>query len=259
MFVMSDHVMADPAQTDLPDPALTVSVSVAGGGGDFLSISDALLAHPMVQPLRIIMSAGTYEEAGLELPDKVQIFSAEGCVPATGSAVVLMSRQDKPVVKSSGKGAVIRNLQIEHRGPFGSMASVIVDDGDLLLEGCIITGSVSVGVLICSTSRPTIADCQVLRCCGDGIKVLDSAEPLVRCCNIHSNDGFGIFCTGSSGGIYRQNSISANSNAGVASRGTCAALFENNKLFNGKQVPAIYIYIYTHTYMYVCMYMYVCI
>jgi hypothetical protein len=33
----------------------------------------------------------------------------------------------------------------------------------------------------------------------------------------------------------------------VASRGTCAALFENNKLFNGKQVPAIYTHTLTHT------------
>ena len=221
-------------QTLLPETDVTVTVSTAGGGGTFLNISEALAVHTQ-GTVRIIMSAGTYEEVGLELRDGIQIVAAEGCVPATDGAVVLTSRKDKPVVTSSAKGAIIRNLQVEHRGPFGSMACVVVEAGDLALEDCLITGSVSVGVLICGTATPTIDHCQVLRCCGDGIKVVDSAEPLVRGCELRSNDGFGIFCTGASAGVYRQNSISANSNAGVATRGTCSALFEDNKLFNGKQ------------------------
>ena len=69
------------------------------------------------------------------------------------------------------------------------------------MEDCIVTGSVSVGVLICGESTPTIADCQLLRCCGDGIKVVENAEPLVCGCDLHSNDGQIIISTLSSASI----------------------------------------------------------
>ena len=218
------------------EPLLIVRVSTGGEGGTFASVSQALASRKDPdKPMRIVVDPGTYEEAGLVLQDNLEIIAAEGSFPATDSAVVITCRQDKPVVTSAAMGSYVVNVQIEHRGPFGSTASVLVEEGDLWLEGCLVTGSVSVGVLVCGMSTPTIVDCQILRCCGDGLKVVDSAVPLVRGCTLYNNDGFGIFCTGASAGVYSQNSISANSNAGVATRGTCTAIFRESKLFSGKQ------------------------
>ena len=177
----------------LAEPAVTLMVSTDGSGGAFRSISLALASRPAsAEVLRIVVNAGTYDEVGLELRDNLQIVAAPGCALASDTAVVLTSRQDRPIVSSSAIGAVIKGLQIEHRGPFGSMACIVIEGGDLRMEDCIVTGSVSVGVLICGESTPTIADCQLMRCCGDGIKVVDNAEPLVCGCDLHSNDGYKI-------------------------------------------------------------------
>jgi hypothetical protein len=189
----------------LAEPAVTLMVSTDGSGGAFRSISLALASHPAsTEVLRIVVNAGTYDEVGLELRDNLQIVAAPGCDLGSETAVVITSRQDRPVVSSSAIGAVIRGLQIEHRGPFGSMACVVIEGGDLRMEDCIVTGTVSVGVLICGESTPTIADCQLLRCCGDGIKVVENAEPLVCGCDLHSNDGHKIIRTLRIASLYRK-------------------------------------------------------
>lgn len=220
----------------LPQPTQTVVVSPPGGPGDYSSLAEALVAHPSsCGTLRLVVHAGTYAEVGLQLHDNLQIVAAEGCVPGSDTAVVLTSRQDRPILMSSATGAVVRGLQIENRGPFGSMASILVEGGDARFESCLITGSGCVGLLICGASTPAVVGCELVRCSGDGIKVVEMAAPNVSWCNINNNHGFGIFCSGASTGVYRNNSISCNSNAGVACRGTCTARFEKNELFDGKQ------------------------
>jgi len=216
--------------------AHTVRVSTTGADGAFTLVSQALAARTDPDmAMRIIIAPGTYEEEGLVLQDNLELIADEASAPATDSAVVITCRQDAPVMTSSSVGSYIKNVQIEHRGPFGSSSSLLIEDGDLWLEGCLITGSVSAGVLITGRSTPTILNCSILRCCGDGVKVVDGAEPMLRGCRLYNNDGFGIFCTGSSSGFYEGHSISGNSNAGIATRGTCTAAFHNNKLFSGKQ------------------------
>jgi hypothetical protein len=69
-------------------------------------------------------------------------------------------------------GAVLRDIRIEHPGPFGSMASVVIEAGNLRLENCVLTGSVTIAVLMCGTAAPVLDGCEVYLCSGDGIKVL---------------------------------------------------------------------------------------
>jgi len=203
---------------------------------DFSSISAALASiREKKEKTRIVVDGGTYDEEALELEEGVQIVAAPGCTPSSENPVIVAARADHPVIFSDLNDAYLCNLKIDHRGPFGSMACVVVESGNLTIDSCVITGSVSVGVLVCGTGAPSLINCEILQCCGDGIKVADSATPTVEGCSIHDNDGFGIFCTGLSGGKYLKNEVFANSNAGVAARGSCVGVFEENKVYNGKQ------------------------
>jgi len=171
----------------------------------------------------------------LDMRQGVHIAAKEGCGPTSESPVVVTARADHPAVCSRVDGARMSGVRIEHHGPFGSMACVVVEAGDIRLEDCVVTGSVSIGVLICGCSTPTLQACEVQGCCGDGIKIADAAQPTVTKSRVHNNDGFGIFCTGSSSGTFTHNDVYANSNAGVAARGTCSGLFQGNLVHDGKQ------------------------
>eukprot|EP00292_Cryptomonas_paramecium_P033697 CAMPEP_0113694008 /NCGR_PEP_ID=MMETSP0038_2-20120614/20014_1 /TAXON_ID=2898 /ORGANISM="Cryptomonas paramecium" /LENGTH=968 /DNA_ID=CAMNT_0000616209 /DNA_START=50 /DNA_END=2952 /DNA_ORIENTATION=- /assembly_acc=CAM_ASM_000170 len=215
------------------------TVAPPGESADFNSVQAALLAVMDLDQnscrMRISIKGGVYNEGQLEIPGGVQIVAAEGCELDSTSPVIITARADHAVIASRSKGAVIRGIRLEHNGPFGSMACVLIESGDLKMENCVVTGSVSIGVLIHGDASPTLIGCEVLVCCGDGIKVSENASPVVSQSMIHDNDGFGIFCTGNSAGVFKENEIYGNSNAGVAARGSARGVFRDNKVHDGKQ------------------------
>jgi len=221
---------------DIDADAKTVTVSLLGDK-DYPSIGDALRAAPSDSStvFRIIVAGGLYEEGLLELKSNVHIIAAPDAAPTSDNPVIIAACGDHPSICSRVTGAVLRDIRIEHPGPFGSMASVVIEAGNLRLENCILTGSVTIAVLMCGAATPVLQGCEVYLCCGDGIKVADKSCPTVSKCTIHDNDGFGIFCTGSSGGLFEENEIYGNSNAGVAARGSSSGHFKKNNVYDGKQ------------------------
>eukprot|EP00291_Cryptomonas_curvata_P003159 CAMPEP_0172198152 /NCGR_PEP_ID=MMETSP1050-20130122/27914_1 /TAXON_ID=233186 /ORGANISM="Cryptomonas curvata, Strain CCAP979/52" /LENGTH=1062 /DNA_ID=CAMNT_0012874913 /DNA_START=148 /DNA_END=3333 /DNA_ORIENTATION=- len=215
------------------------TVAPAGESADFCTIQSAISAVMALEQgycrMRISVRGGVYEEGQLDIPAGLQIVAADGCEPDSASPVIIAARADHPAISSRAKGALIRGIRIEHNGPFGSMACVVVEAGDIRMENCVVTGSVSIGVLVHGDSTPSLVGCEVLVCCGDGIKVSETGAPTILQCMIHDNDGFGIFCTGTSAGLFKENDIHGNSNAGVAARGSAHGLFKDNKVHDGKQ------------------------
>lgn len=166
-----------------------VTVSTKPGAADFSSISAALNSAQGDHGLRVIVEGGTYEESVLELKKGIQIVAAEGCGTTSATPVVISARADHPALCSRVEGALLRDIRIEHQGPFCSMACVVIEAGDVRFERCIVTGSVSIGILICGSATPTLKDCEILLCCGDGVKVADCARPELHGCSVHDNDG----------------------------------------------------------------------
>jgi F-box protein 11 len=231
---MVDSVSSSDLSMKVDEELLCVSVSQKSGS-EFSTISAALSSQPAGARFCVIVDGGIYEEAVIELKDGVHIRAKEGCGPETDNPVVLAARADQPAVCSRAKDGLLSGLKIEHSGPFGSMACIVVESGSVRIENCVVSGSVSIGLLVCGASTPVIDSCKIQGCCGDGIKIADTAAPTLSNCEIHDNDGFGVFCTGASAGLFKDNKIFANSNAGVAARGTCTGTFQGNRVHDGKQ------------------------
>jgi len=158
---------------EMDEDMTTVTVALQGGA-DFSCIGDALRAAPADSPsvFRIIVAGGFYEVGLLEMKPNVHIIAADGCSPTSENPVIIAAQDDHPSVCSRVMGAVLRDIRIEHPGPFGSMASVVIEAGNLRLENCVLTGSVTIAVLMCGTAAPVLDGCEVYLCSGDGIKVL---------------------------------------------------------------------------------------
>ncbi len=239
---MKDMSEATPGSRKISDPDMKIDeeilcllVSQKPGSAQYSTISAALSSQAAGTRFCIVVDGGVYEEDVIDMKEGVQIRAKDGCGPESENPVVLAARADHPAVCSRVKDGLLYGLKIEHQGPFGSMACVIVEAGSIRIENCVVTGSVSIGLLVGGSSTPTINCCLIQGCCGDGIKIADTAKPTVSNCQIHDNDGFGIFCTGASAGLFKDNDIFANSNAGVAARGTCVGTFQSNLVHDGKQ------------------------
>jgi pectin methylesterase-like acyl-CoA thioesterase len=196
---------AQPVADAMEEDFQVFTVAPAGESADFSTIQSAISAVMALEQgycrMRISVRGGVYEEGQLDIPAGLQVVAADGCEPDSASPVIIAARADHPAISSRAKGALIRGIRIEHNGPFGSMACVVIEAGDIRMENCVVTGSVSIGVLVHGDSTPSLVGCEVLVCCGDGIKVSETGAPNILQCMIHDNDGFGIFCTGTSAGM----------------------------------------------------------
>lgn len=181
---------------DIDADAKTVTVSLLGDK-DYPSIGDALRAAPSDSStvFRIIVAGGLYEEGLLELKSNVHIIAAPDAAPTSDNPVIIAACGDHPSICSRVTGAVLRDIRIEHPGPFGSMASVVIEAGNLRLENCILTGSVTIAVLMCGAATPVLQGCEVYLCCGDGIKVGPPPPPP----HLHNRHFHGIWAGAGSG------------------------------------------------------------
>eukprot|EP00961_Rhodomonas_salina_P194198 2622107-Rhodomonas_salina.1 len=141
---MEDQTMQDADKAMVPEvldenlPVVTVSTKP--GAADFTTISAAVNSAGETG-LRIVVEGGIYEESVLELKKGTQVVAAEGCGTGSATPVVITARADHPAVCSRVSGALLRDVRIEHQGPFCSMACVVIEAGNIKFERCVVTGS----------------------------------------------------------------------------------------------------------------------
>lgn len=172
-------------------PSAPASFVVApGGGGNFLTLADAIRRAPAGS--RLLVRPGIYHE-GLVIDKPLEIVGdgprEDIVVRATASSCLVM-RAD---------AGVLRNLtlrgQARSGGPGGDgFFAVDIEHGRPLLDGCDISSDSLACVAIHNPS----------------------AAPVVRACRIHHGVAFGVLAFDGAGGLVEACDISENSNVGVS-------------------------------------------
>lgn len=172
-------VRADPAG---PKPFV---VSVLGGG-DALTIADALARAPADAPIRV--RAGTYRES-LTLSRVVEL-RAEGADPKD----VVIEGTTGPAVRVTGGRALITGftLRVKSAGGAGAEAAVVVEGGEASFATCVVATDSGQGVAVRGEqTKALLADCRVSTPPREGI-VVRAASVVVEQTSIEDARSHGI-------------------------------------------------------------------
>jgi nitrous oxidase accessory protein NosD len=183
-------------KSERPQPAKTrragqpTLVVEARGGGQYRTISDAIMAAP--PGAHIVVRPGLYRES-LVIDKPLEIF---GDGPA---GQIIIESADSPCAVMRADHGVLKGLYLRgltsHDG--NEYFAVDISYGELLLEGCDITNESGGCVLIHGPEvNPVIRQCKIRDGEGYGIWVWDDATAMIESCEIYNNAGAGVVVSG---------------------------------------------------------------
>ena len=176
-----------------PPGAQASFVVALDGGGDFLTITDAVRRAPAGS--RLLVRPGVYEE-GLVIDKEIEIVGdgplGEIVVRATTSSCLVL-RSDAATIR----GLTLRG-QARAGGPTGDgFFAVDISHGRPLVEGCDISSDSLACVAIHNpTAAPVIRACRVHHGVDSGAYAFDGARGVIEACDFAENSNAGIVITG---------------------------------------------------------------
>jgi hypothetical protein len=205
------EVTARPDANRLPARGTTDLGSVvasARGGGDYLSITEALAN--VTPGGRVLVRPGVYEE-GIILDKRVNIVG-----DGPRDEIVVRSAGTS-CLKSSAEGARVAGLTLRGTAAGGAGAfAVDVLRGELVLEDC----DVSSDTLSCVAvhgpeAAPLIKRCRIHDGADSGLYFFDGAAGTVEDCEVYGNANVGVAITGGARPVVRRSKVYGGANAGV--------------------------------------------
>jgi nitrous oxidase accessory protein NosD len=230
-----------------------------GGGGDALSIADAIARAGAGATIAI--RPGTYDES-LTLARAVHL------VPAVPEAAPLIAPSEGPCVAASGAGGSISGLRLAGAKPDDPAAApapcLLLSNSDLRLEGNRIAGGAGPAILVRDGGAPAISGNAIESGRGPGILVAAGAMPriaqntitgvarsalIVRSGaapeiidNTIANSGGVVFAEGA-GGTLQGNRISASATSGIEIASGAAPSIVDNTI---EQAGGAGVFVYDH-------------
>ncbi|HEY9405395.1 MAG TPA: right-handed parallel beta-helix repeat-containing protein [Pyrinomonadaceae bacterium] len=193
-------------------PARPSFVVALDGGGDFLTLTDAVRRAPV--GARLLVRPGIYNE-GVLLDKSLEIVGdgalAEIIVRATTSSCMVV-RTD---------AATIRNLTLRGQSRAGGanddgFFAVDISHGRPLFDGCDISSDSLACVAIHNpTAAPVIHNCHIHHGVDSGVFAFDGAQGLIEACDIAENSNIGIAITGGASTSVRDCLVRDGADAGV--------------------------------------------
>ena len=177
-----------------PAGAKPFVVSVLGGG-DALSIADALARAPEGTP--IVVRTGTYRES-LVISRAVDL-RADGGDPKD----VVVEGTRGPALRSTADGVSVKGmtLRVRKAADAAPEAAVVVGSGAAVLDGCVIASDAGYGVLARSANaKPRLVGCRVVGAPQDCVSVQDGAAVTLESCAVEGAKANGI-------GVYSGSSV----------------------------------------------------
>ena len=166
----------------------------AGGGGDVVSIGEALLRARDGAVLKI--QAGSYRES-LEILRPVHLIAADADAPPEIVA------DDAPCLRTHGFGSSVSGLVF--RAVESAQPCLVVEGGDLAIEASRIESLSGPAVVIAGGARAEITGSRIVGGEGFSVFVRGGAEPRIEDNDIEGGDGV-LFVEGA-GGIFSDNRI----------------------------------------------------
>ena len=204
-----------PKPATTPAGAVSVVVS-AGGGGDYLSIAEALRA--VAPGGRVLVRPGVYEE-GFVIDKRVNVVGdgpREDIVVRGVGASCLKSSADAARVA----GLTLRGVAATGGGSF---FAVDVMRGELVLEDCDISSeTISCVAAHGPEAAPLIKGCMIHDSADSGLYFFDGAEATVEDCEVSRSANVGVAITGGARAVIRRSRVYGGAHAGVVvwQRGT---------------------------------------
>jgi hypothetical protein len=199
----------------------------ANGGGNFMSISEALRNVPANS--RLLIREGLYRES-LALDKNVEI-EGDGAV---GKIIVRSSNQ--PCVSMRTERASVRGLTFEGRGKsFGkSFFAVDVPRGELILENCDISSdTLSCAAIHGANANPFLKNCSIHNGADSGIYIFDNARASIEHCDVYHNANANIAITQGANPAVKNCRVFEGENGGIVVWGNGAtATIEDCEILN---------------------------
>jgi hypothetical protein len=201
----------------------------ASGGGDYLSITEALEA--VAPGTRVIVRPGLYEES-VVLDKQVEIVG-------DGPRDEIIIRGDSAsCLQTSADAARVAGLTL--RGVARGDAAFFAVDvlrGELLLEDCDVSSDTLSCVAVHSPyAAPTIRRCRIHDGADSGLYFFDGAAGAVEDCEVYGNSNVGVAVTGGATPSVRRSKIYDGGNAGVVIWQGGSALFEDCEIVGNRLV-----------------------
>ena len=208
----STHVSpASPARSPA-SPARPSFVVALDGGGDFLTLNEAVRRAPAGSCL--LVRPGIYNE-GLVIDKSLEIVG-DG---ALGEIIVRATTSSCLVLQTDA--ATIRNLTLRGQARAGGanndgFFAVDISHGRPLFDGCDISSDSLACVAIHNpTAAPVIRNCLIHYGVDSGVFAFDGAQGVIEACEIALNSNIGIAITGGASTDVRNCHIHDGADAGV--------------------------------------------
>jgi hypothetical protein len=202
---------ASPASSSASS-ARTSFVVALDGGGDFLTLTDAVRRAPAGS--RLLVRPGIYNE-GL-LIDKPLEIVGDGPL---GEIILRAATSSCLVMRTDA--ATIRNLTLRGQARAGGanddgFFAVDISHGRPLLDGCDISSDSLACVAVHNpTAAPLIRNCHIHHGVDSGVFAFDGAQGVLESCDIAENSNIGIAITGGANTSVRNCHIHDGADAGI--------------------------------------------
>lgn len=247
---------SQPKQSSSTQTAKTISASyvvAANGGGNFVSISEAL--RNVANGSRLLVREGFYSESIL-LDKSIEIVGDGGAVEN-----IIVESANSSCVSMRTDRATIRGLTLNGVGKQNgkSFFAVDISQGELILENCNITSDslsciaihgadsnpliknclvhdgADSGFYIFDNARGRIEECDVYHNTNDNIAIAQGANPAIKKCRIFEGNGGGIVVwQNGAAGVIEDCEILAHRLANVGVSEYANPIFRRCKIFGGR-------------------------
>ncbi|MCA1618380.1 MAG: right-handed parallel beta-helix repeat-containing protein [Acidobacteria bacterium] len=204
----------------------TSVVASARGGGDFVSINEALKA--VAPGGRVLVRPGTYEES-IVLDKRVNI------VGDGPREEIIVRGAGANCLKSSAEGARVAGLTL--RGVAGGGESFAVDvlRGELVLEDCDVSSEAMSCVAVHGPdAAPLFKRCRIHDGADSGLYFFDGAGGTVEDCEVYRNANVGVAITGGASAVVRRSKVYGGAHAGVVVWQGGSALLEECEVYGNR-------------------------
>jgi parallel beta-helix repeat protein len=206
------QAQATQAPRAAPTPARESFVISSDGGGDFLTLSDAIRRAPAGS--RLLVRPGIYNE-GLVIDKPLEIVGdgspEEIIVRATASSCLVM-RADAATVR----GLTLRGQARAGGANSDGFFAVDIPHGRLLLDRCDISSDSLACVAIHNpAAEPVVRGCRIHHGVDSGVYAFDGARGVIEACDISENSNVGVAITGGAGTALRRCHVHHGADAGI--------------------------------------------
>ncbi len=215
-----------------PPPAPASFVVAQGGGGDFLTLTDAIRRAPAGS--RLLVRPGIYHE-GLVIDKPLEIVGDgardEIIVRATASSCLVL-RAD---------AGVIRNLTLRGQARSGGAGgdgffAVDIAHGRPLLDNCDISSDSLACVAIHNpTAAPVVRACRIHHGVALGVSAFDGAGGVIEACDISENSNVGISVTNGATTAVRDCRVHHGGDAGIVVWDRAASVIEGCDVYANRR------------------------